>query len=290
MTTRNTASRIRTLLQEAPALEDLGALVQGEDEPAGLAASELLAKEYRAWFSSSLGVLPEDLRDRFRFEYEGGGLKFRIKHFLQQPRTRSAFYNEDLDDNSKQIFSPWQHPFSDRFTGPLRQQQQYLEEALARLGTEAEAVDTLDFLEHVSRLLPMSFSILAQGHRDRSGLKIENEYDVQHVLHAILVLHFEEVEPEEPTPKMAGASSRLDFLLKQERVAIETKMMRTSLSLRALRDELAVDIQYFRRHPDVDSLFILVYDPAHRIINARGFERDLSTGSDGFTVRAVITS
>ncbi|MGW5053570.1 PD-(D/E)XK nuclease domain-containing protein [Actinokineospora sp. NPDC004072] len=37
---------------------------------------------------------------------------------------------------------------------------------------------------------------------------------MQHILHSIAVLYFEEVEPEEPTPKMAGGSSRLDFLLR----------------------------------------------------------------------------
>jgi hypothetical protein len=290
MATHSTASRINALLIQARSLEDLGSQVQAEDESVGLEAAGRLTEEYRTWFSSGLAVLPEDLRERFRFEYEGGGLKFRIKHFLQQPRTKSAFYREDLDETNKRIFGPWQHPFEDRFRGPLRQQQQYLEEFVARLATDAETIGTLDFLERTSRLLPTSFAILTRGHRGRPGMSITDEYDVQHVLHASLVLHFEEVEPEEPTPKMAGASSRLDFLLKQERVAIETKMMRPSLSVRELRDALAVDIQYFRRHPDVDSLFIFVYDPDRRITNARGFERDLNSGSDGFTVRAVIAS
>jgi hypothetical protein len=232
MATHSTASRVDSLLQQVRSLEALGSQVQGDNESAGLEAANRLAEEYRTWFSACLAVLPEDLRDRFRFEYEGGGLKFRVKHFLQQPRVKSAFYRDDLDETGRRIFGPWQHPFEDRFVGPVRQQQQYLEEARARLGTNSRSVDTLDFLERTSRLLPASFSILARGHRGRPGLNITDEYDVQHLLHANLVLHFEEVEPEEPTPKMAGASSRLDFLLKQENVAIETKMTRPSLSVR----------------------------------------------------------
>jgi hypothetical protein len=84
--------------------------------------------------------------------------------------------------------------------------------------------------QEIARRLPIAFSILGSTHRGKGGIAIENEYDVQHVLHAVAVLHFDEVEPEEPTPKMASASSRLDFLLREEEIAIETKMMRPSLS------------------------------------------------------------
>jgi hypothetical protein len=217
-------------------------------------------------------------------------LTFKIRSFLEDPLMKSPIYRDDMDETSKKIFKPWQHPVKDRFINPVRQQHQYLEEALIRLGASSITAEALELLAHIGRRLPITFSILEPGHRGRPGISVEDEYDVQHILHAIAVLHFDEVEPEEPTPTMAGASSRLDFLLKQERVAIETKMMRANLSKNKLHHELASDIVYFRRHSDVDALFILVYDPKRKITNATGFENDLNSDSDDFHVRVVITN
>lgn len=292
--TRSTAGKLKTLIDEVQPLEDLASRVQGDDETARLAAAEELATAYRRWFSASLEALPNDLRDRFRSEHDGSTWNQHIKHFLQDPRMKNPIYRDNMNEATKLVWKPWQYPYKERFIGPLRQQQQYLEEALARYGASSTTTDALELLEQISRKLPVTFAILQSEYRGRPGLTVNDEYDVQHILHAISVLHFEEVEPEEPTPKMAGGSSRLDFLLKQERAAIETKMMmmmmRPGLSKKQLRDDLAVDIAYFRVHPDVDALFVLVYDPTRKITNAAGFERDLYSDSDDFSVRVVITT
>lgn len=292
MATRSTPGKLQALIDQVKELEDLGGRVQGDDETDGLAAAEDLTAQYRRWFSACLEALPDDLREKFRFEYEGKlsltQLNYRIKHFLQEPRVASAVYRDDMDDASKRIFSPWQHPYKDRFLGPVRQQQSYLEEALARYDSGSAVHESLDLLERLGRRFAASCALLQREHRGKPGIIISDEYDVQHILHAMIVPHFEEVEPEEPTPKMAGGSARLDFLLKQDHVAIETKMMRPSLSLNELRRELAEDIIYFRAHPHVSALFILVYDPERRITNNAGFERDLSSDSDSFIVRVVV--
>ena len=52
-------------------------------------------------------------------------------------------------------------------------------------------------------------------HDNRATLDIQDEYDVQDLLHALLLLHFVDVRPEEYTPSYAGKASRMDFLLKQ---------------------------------------------------------------------------
>jgi hypothetical protein len=54
---------------------------------------------------------------------------------------------------------------------------------------------------------------LAQRREDRTTLEIEDEYDVQDLLHALLRLYFDDIRPEEWTPSYGGASSRMDFLL-----------------------------------------------------------------------------
>jgi glucan phosphorylase len=54
---------------------------------------------------------------------------------------------------------------------------------------------------------------LRERHNERSTLQIEDEYDVQDLLHALLKINFEDVRAEEVCPSYAGGSSRVDFLL-----------------------------------------------------------------------------
>ena len=65
-------------------------------------------------------------------------------------------------------------------------------------------------------------------HDKRAPLEIDDEYDVQDALHAILKLHFKDIREEEYTPSYAGSSSRVDFLLKEEQIVIEVKKLEKS--------------------------------------------------------------
>ena len=62
-----------------------------------------------------------------------------------------------------------------------------------------------------------------QGKSTIPEIDIQNEYDVQDLLHAILKLEFDDVRAEEYTPSYAGSNSRMDFLLKNEQIVIEVK-------------------------------------------------------------------
>src|SRR5574341_807535 len=63
------------------------------------------------------------------------------------------------------------------------------------------------------------------GHRDT--LDVEDEYDVQDLLHALLTLEYDDIRPEEWTPSYAGGSSRMDFLFKLEQIVVEAKQTRS---------------------------------------------------------------
>jgi len=291
MSTRTTAGKIDALVEEMAGIEELAREIQANDESDVSGPIGQLDRKYRTWYASALTVLPEDLMERFRFEYDGDLFRNRIKNFLKGPRDLSMVYPK-LDEETVKTLdaSPWQYPFNDVFRGPFTSQKQILLEAYARHGFSSTMLEGLQLLEETTRRLPISFSILGQEIQRRAGISIEDEYDVQRILHAFAVLLFEEVEDEDPTPKKAGASSRLDFLLRQERIAVETKMVRKNLTIRRLRGDLAEDIIYFRAHPDAGSLFIFVYDPTRKITNATGFERDLNSDSDDFPVRVVVAS
>jgi hypothetical protein len=129
---------------------------------------------------------------------------------------------------------------------------------------------------------------LRSRHGDRSTLNIEDEYDVQDLTHALLTLFFDDIRAEEWTPSYAGASARMDFLLKEEKVVIETKKTRKGLEAKQVGEQLIVDIEKYRVHPDCKTLVCFVYDPEGRIGNPRGLEGDLSREEDGFEVKVLI--
>jgi hypothetical protein len=129
---------------------------------------------------------------------------------------------------------------------------------------------------------------LRSRHSKRKGFAIADEYDVQDLLGALLETRFSDIRPEEHTPSQAGKAARVDFLLKDEKVAVETKMTREGLSDGKLGDELIVDIERYRKHPDCRALFCFVYDPEHRLKNPDGLEADLSRKTDGLLVRVRI--
>jgi hypothetical protein len=117
-----------------------------------------------------------------------------------------------------------------------------------------------------------------------SVFAINNEYDVQTLMHALLATRFDDIRPEEWTPSYAGKSSRTDFLLKRELVVVETKMMRDGLNDARLADELIIDTDRY----NCKALFCFVYDPEHRLKNPSGLEADLSRRTDGLLVRIQI--
>lgn len=117
---------------------------------------------------------------------------------------------------------------------------------------------------------------------NRETLKIEDEYDVQDLLHALLLLYFDDVRAEEWTPSYAGKSARMDFLLKNERVVIEVKKTRLGLADKELGDQLIIDVDRYKAHPDCERLICFVYDPEGRVGNPNGLITDLNKRHEGF--------
>jgi len=118
-------------------------------------------------------------------------------------------------------------------------------------------------------------------HDGRQTVAIADEYDVQDLLHAMLRLHFEDVRPEEGTPSTAGKSARMDFLLKPEKIVVETKMTRKGLDQKKVGDELIIDLRRYRAHPDVKTLICMVYDPGGLCGTPAALEADLTGTFDG---------
>ena len=139
-----------------------------------------------------------------------------------------------------------------------------------------EQTGSLRRLEQLLRRFHQVAKQLERRHAGRSTLVIKDEYDVQDLLHALLKTVFDDVRPEDPTPSRAGASSRVDFVLKAERIVIEVKKASHKLGDKQLGEQLVVDIERYQSHPDCDTLMCFVYDPDSCLSNPKGLENDLS--------------
>ncbi|MCJ1815722.1 PD-(D/E)XK nuclease domain-containing protein, partial [Klebsiella quasipneumoniae] len=127
-----------------------------------------------------------------------------------------------------------------------------------------------------------------ERHDGRTTLVINDEYDVQDLVHALLTLHFDDIREEEASPSCAGSSSRQDFLLKKERIVIEVKKTRKSLGARKIGEELIIDMARYRAHPDCDMLICFVYDPDGWVKNPKGLISDLEQGDTEGKTKVVI--
>ncbi len=137
------------------------------------------------------------------------------------------------------------------------------------------------------------FHIIAQQlikrYDRRSTINIIDEYDVQDLLHSLLKLYFDDIRTEEWTPSYAGGAARMDFLLKNEKIVIETKKTRSGLGAKEVGDQLLIDIAKYSEHKDCTSLICFIYDPEGRINNPRGIENDLNKRTtSSFTVNTYI--
>lgn len=125
---------------------------------------------------------------------------------------------------------------------------------------------------------------LRTRHNNRSTIEVEDEYDVQDLLHAILTIYFDDIRDEEWTPSYAGGSVRTDFLLRNEGIVIEVKKTRQSMTAKKLGEELIVDIEKYAEHPNCKKLFCFVYDPEGRLGNPTEITNDLNKRHDGFAM------
>ena len=149
--------------------------------------------------------------------------------------------------------------------------------------------DAAALVETVCRRFPLFARQLSTRHDSRPGFRIKDEYDVQDLLHALLLLHFDDVRPEEVTPSYAGNSSRMDFLLKSEKVVVEAKMTRKTLGQKEVANQLIEDKERYRTHPDCRTLVCLVYDPEGYCDNPVALEKDVAAISGGLRVVVIVS-
>jgi hypothetical protein len=277
---------VEKLIVESRELDRRAAGVQGERElNVEPAVIDELSDDYNRWYARAIAVLPEDQHAEFKDLYDGGYVVKRIKTFLATLGEVNKMFDPEAETNILGGF--WQHPYETTFHTSLLEQRQAL--ALARQAIEvaAEEADVI-LVERIGRGLPRMIAALRSRDRERPPIVVDDEYDVQYLLGGLLRDLFEDVRPEDPSPNRAGASTRIDFVLKPEQIVVEAKMTRQRLGEREVADELIDDIERYRAHPDSRTLVAIVYDPDRRIPNPKGLEDDLRQDSLELRVRVVV--
>ena len=89
------------------------------------------------------------------------------------------------------------------------------------------AIDKIDLLCSRFHAVANQLQQSKRGKKSEPDAALKNEYDVQELLHALLWIFFTDVRREDPVPQRAGASSRTDFVLKNEGIIVEVKKTRS---------------------------------------------------------------
>jgi hypothetical protein len=147
---------------------------------------------------------------------------------------------------------------------------------------EKISISQVEKLDLIFRNFHKMVKKLRDRYDDRETIDVQDEYDVQDLLYSILQLFFDDVRKEEWTPSYAGNSSRMDFLLKNEKIVIEVKKTRNSMKDKDLSEQLIIDIEKYKIHPDCNQLICFVYDPEGRIVNPIGIVNDLEENNKDF--------
>lgn len=149
-----------------------------------------------------------------------------------------------------------------------------------------------DYLKDLILLLNRfhkSAQALRDRHSNRETIMIKDEYDVQDLLYSLLQIYFDDIRKEDASPSHAGANSRIDFVLKKEKIVLEVKMTNESLSTNKLGQELLIDIGRYKEYPECKDLVIFIYDKGDFIRNKNGLITDLQKhATNDFKVTVVI--
>jgi len=239
---------------------------------------DLIRDQYLEWYASAQRIIPDDKLEKFKNAYEGGLVIKRIRDFLNNPMEPNIFANPDDPNNP---FGKYQYSFEDSFRASAAIQREILYEVTQPEFPLAEELERLaDLLSRVPDYLKM----LANS----GAPLVVSETGLQDLLHPLLLVLYADVRREDFVAQFAGGASRVDFLLKEVGIVLETKMTRPNLGDRKVGEELLIDWSRYRKHPDCAAIFGLIYDPGRYISNPRGLQADLTDMSAAVPTCALI--
>jgi hypothetical protein len=148
-----------------------------------------------------------------------------------------------------------------------------------------------DVLNNFSNAIQKIISGRRLNHPD---FKIEDEYDVQDISYVILKSIFPNLREEDPIPKVGGKSTKIDLILREEKILIEVKMIKAKDSNEThFIEQLKVDFESYHECKWLRKLFCFVYDPFKKtrdISNFNDLNGERTKGEHNFNVEVIVAN
>jgi|WetSurMetagenome_2_1015567.scaffolds.fasta_scaffold355490_1 hypothetical protein len=129
-------------------------------------------------------------------------------------------------------------------------------------------IDNIDYLERIFDKFHLIASRLKNRRKNKIPFQIINETDVQDLLLALMTPLFEDIRIDEPTSSFAGQYALIDFAIKDEKIAIETKIASDTHLEKDIGNELNNDIMRYKQDKKYSLLICFIYDPEIKLKNA----------------------
>jgi hypothetical protein len=154
-------------------------------------------------------------------------------------------------------------------------------------GRRSARVYSPALLERLLRGLPRVVRELRSRHSTRPAFCVEDEYDLEDLVRALLALEFDRVRPEKRTPAYSSGT-RTDFWLPGAHTVVSVKYVLRGVQPARLVEQLQDDSAYYRGRESCNNLIAFIYDPEGILRQPATLERAWSGGENGLNVRCVI--
>ena len=162
----------------------------------------------------------------------------------------SEIYNSDVLDNAFSL-------------SPLENLALYIQShPMSVIPDNKRDVDEkLELVRNAMEKFTTAAQPLLKRRKGKPVIEIDDEYDVQDILHVILKPHFPSIKAEEVVSGVrSGHFLKIDFIIPSNKMAIECKCVRDAEHAKSLEAELNDDIQTYKNHRDCDYLIFFIYD------------------------------
>lgn len=135
-----------------------------------------------------------------------------------------------------------------------------------------------EIIQVLQRFDTSALALTQRRRRDKQDkyYSIEDEYDVQDLLFAVLKPSIPDLAIEDHVPQIAGISGRVDLSSRNQGLVIEIKYAATSSRAAIIPRECSERLAIYSRWPGLNYLIFFVYDPLRHLRNTDNFILDMS--------------
>jgi hypothetical protein len=149
-------------------------------------------------------------------------------------------------------------------------------------------LEPFKILEFVCTRFHVFVKNLTRPYMERENLKIEDEFDFQHLLFAQLKVFFNDMKREEPTPVYAGSSSRMFIEYNEKKYIFEARMVDKDLEAKKIKSTIGNIIKNNLNNESMQDLFCFIYDPECKIGNSNKTEEKYNREDPDCKIKVLI--